>query len=99
MTSIITSHHYNCSPGIQWNLNNGRFKKVSSSGYPCSYFASRSGLSSFHGQQLAPCYHQSSWKYSPIFSSTLDGPMDSDDSEDGTNNANDSSKGEIGKVS
>ncbi|XP_015870261.2 uncharacterized protein LOC107407458 [Ziziphus jujuba] len=88
MTSIITSHHYNCSPGIQWNLNNGRFKKVSFAGYP-----SRSGLSFLRGQPLAPYYHQSSWKCSPIFSSTLDGPMDSDDSEDETN-AKDSSEGE-----
>ncbi|KAF3450125.1 hypothetical protein FNV43_RR06205 [Rhamnella rubrinervis] len=97
MTSLITSHHCNWSPGIQWNLNNGRFKKVSFSGYSSSCFSSR-GLSYFNGQYLAPYYHQSAWKYRPIFSSTLDDPMDSDDSEDGAN-SDESSKGETGEVS
>ena len=96
MTSIITSHHCNWSPGIQWNLNNGRFKKVSFSGYSSSYFPSR-GLSYFPGQYLAPYYLQSAWKYKPVFSSTLDDPMDSDDSEDGAN-SNESSEDETGEV-
>lgn len=96
MTSIITSHHCKWSPGMQWNLSNGRFKKVSFSGYSTSYFPP-GGLSYFHGEHHAPYNHRSTWKYRPIFSSTLDDPMDSDDSEDEAD-SKESPKGETEEV-
>ncbi|KAJ4710373.1 DUF3067 domain-containing protein [Melia azedarach] len=80
MMSIISSHHFNWSVGIDEHLCRGRFNKTSHSRYFGPHFPLK-GLISSHNQPVGVNYYQNVRRLGPIFSSAVDDDKDPDDKD------------------